>query len=247
MIARGDLLLVALLGLLINGCTKNTEPPPEPEKVNLFQKGKGIWLPEEMRKDFGVEFVEVTEKRFSKYFKKTAHVFRAPTKGHAGEATLYLSPEEAKEIKVGQGISLNAAGMAEMTGSLVRLDAQLQSVSGQVEGIIEFAGEAQPIDPGAFLAATVPTKEATGVLAVPQSAILDTAQGHFVYTVNGKHLTRTRVKLGAISDGFVEIQDGLYAGDAVAVRGIDSLWLVELSALKGGKPCCAAPRKSGTK
>jgi hypothetical protein len=42
----------------------------------------------------------------------------------------------------------------------------------------------------------------------------------------------------------VAIEDGLYAGDSVAVRGVDGLWLVELSALKGGTPCCSVPKKN---
>jgi len=56
--------------------------------------------------------------------------------------------------------------------------------------------------------------------------------------VNGTHLTRTRVKTGASSEGLVEVQDGLYTGDSVAVKGAQNIWLVELSAIKGGTPCC---------
>ena len=68
--------------------------------------------------------------------------------------------------------------------------------------------------------------------------MLVAADGTYVYAVNGTHLTRTRIKTGAASEGLVEIQDGLYAGDSVVVKGVQNIWLVELSALKGGTPCC---------
>ena len=94
------------------------------------------------------------------------------------------------------------------------------------------------------MTATLTNGEARPVFVVPESALLVTADGSYVYAVNGTHLTRTRVKTGAASEGFVEIEDGLYAGDSVAAKGVDGLWLVELSALKGGTPCCPVPKKN---
>ena len=59
----------------------------------------------------------------------------------------------------------------------------------------------------------------------------------FVYTVNGDHLTRTAVKVGADSGDLVEIMDGLYSGDKVAVKPVQTLWLTELRFVKGGAAC----------
>jgi multidrug efflux pump subunit AcrA (membrane-fusion protein) len=68
-------------------------------------------------------------------------------------------------------------------------------------------------------------------------------EGPFVYTANGSHFTRTVVRLGAVSDGWVEVVDGLYAGDSVVSKAADTVWMIELCALKGGAPCCPAPMK----
>ena len=54
---------------------------------------------------------------------------------------------------------------------------------------------------------------------------------------------RTPVKVGASSADFVEIKDGLYAGDQVVLQPVMSLWLTELAAVKGGQACCAVPAK----
>jgi multidrug efflux pump subunit AcrA (membrane-fusion protein) len=52
--------------------------------------------------------------------------------------------------------------------------------------------------------------------------------------VNGEAYQRTAVKTGAEADGLVEITDGLLEGDSVVTKPVESLYLVELRAVKGG-------------
>ena len=73
--------------------------------------------------------------------------------------------------------------------------------------------------------------------AVPRSALLRTPAGAFVYVANGANLLRTAVKPGAEDGAYVEILDGLYAGDVVATDGVEQLWLTELRLTKGGGHC----------
>jgi multidrug efflux pump subunit AcrA (membrane-fusion protein) len=240
---------VALLAgsIFTIGCNskKATENSvPESDKVSLFKEGKGVLFSEETKKLFGVEMAEVIEKPMPRRLQKTAQVYRAGNEGVPAGAMLSLTAEEATELKVGQPVRLKAGDTSEINGTLVCLDTQTQTVLGQVEGLVEFA-DAQPRYPaGAFLTATFTNGEAKPVFVVPESALLTAADGSYVYAVNGSHFTRTRVKPGAVSDGCVEIEDGLYAGDSVAAKGVDGLWLVELSALKGGTPCCRVPKKN---
>jgi multidrug efflux pump subunit AcrA (membrane-fusion protein) len=160
---------------------------------------------------------------------------------------LLLSAEEAKELKAGQPVNLKGGHSPEISGMLVRMDSQTQSVLGQVEGLVELDDPQRRYPAGAFVTVTLTIGNAKPVFVVPESGLLTAADGSYVYAVNGSHLTRTRVKPGAASGGFVEIEDGLYAGDSVAAKGVAALWLVELSALKGGTPCCAAPKKNSNK
>lgn len=76
-----------------------------------------------------------------------------------------------------------------------------------------------------------------GVAAVPHDAVLRTVRGAFVFVDNGGWLLRTPVAIGADAQGWVEIREGLYEGDRVAVAGIDALWLAEISAVNGGVGC----------
>lgn len=243
---RRCLLLLPLVFVALSGC--NSKPPesaaPENDKVNLFREGKGVLFSDETKRLFGVEMAEVAEKPMPRRLQRTAQVYRAGHEDLPASAILLLSGAEAKELKVGQPVNLKSGDAPELTGTLVRLDTQGQAVFGQVEALIEFADPQPRYPAGVFLTATFTNGKAKSVFVVPESALLTAADGSYVYTVNGSHLTRTRVKPGAVSEGFVEIEDGLYAGDSVAAKGVDGLWLVELSALKGGTPCCPAPKKN---
>lgn len=239
----------ATLAFVLAGCGLNApeSAAPEIDKVSLFKPGKGVWLSDETNKLFGLEIAEVTEKPMQRRLQKTAQVYRPGREGIAASAVLLLSAEEAKELKVGQPVKLKAGDAPEISGALVRLDTQTQTVLGQVEALVEFTDPQQLLPGGAFVTATLTHGETRSVFVVPESALLTTADGSYVYTVNSTHLTRTRVKPGAVIDDMVEIEDGLYAGDSVAAKGVDGLWLVELSALKGGTPCCPEQKKKAEK
>jgi multidrug efflux pump subunit AcrA (membrane-fusion protein) len=231
--------------LAIVGChSKRSEQAAfETEELSLFKEGKGVLLSDETRKLFELEIVEVEERPMPRRIQKTAQVFRIEPDARADAAVL-LSVNEAKQLNVGQAASVR--GLAErdpeITATLTRLDKQTQAAFGHTEGVVQFTAN-QKCSMGAFVSVTFTNQDSKPVLVVPQAALLSAADGHFVYTVSGTHLTRTRVKPGAISRGWVEIEDGLYAGDSVAARGVENLWLVELSALKGGTPCCPVPKK----
>jgi multidrug efflux pump subunit AcrA (membrane-fusion protein) len=42
------------------------------------------------------------------------------------------------------------------------------------------------------------------------------------------------VKTGSEADGKIEITDGLFQGDQVVAKPVETLWLIELRATKGG-------------
>ena len=51
---------------------------------------------------------------------------------------------------------------------------------------------------------------------------------------NGDHLLRTPVTTGVENAEHVEITDGIYVGDVVATHPVETLYLIELRATKGG-------------
>ena len=244
-------LTLPLALMALAGCdSKPTEGvPSQSETVKLFKDGKGVWFSDETRRLFDLEIAEVTEEPIPRRIRKTAQVFRAGCESKPASAMMLVSVGEAKELKVGQPVSLKppAASGPEIIGKLVRLDTQTQTVLSQIEALLEFPDPQSRSAAGTFLSATFTNDTGKPVLVVPESALLNAADGCYVYTVNGTHLTRTRVKTGASSQGWLEIEEGLYLGDSVAAKGVENLWLVELSAIKGGTPCCPVPRKKAEK
>lgn len=246
------ILVGGLLAAFVAGCGgERTNPTTHQAKethganeIELFEKNKGVRLPPELQRELGVATAELAEKSVTRRVEKIAQVYRA------GAAVAWLDEAEAREARVGQSVSLraNASNLKAQpsrlaTGVLVRLNAASGAASGQVEALIEFEDPAGRVPAGSSLVVAFTAERAHTALAVPESAVIHGAGGAFVYAVNGGHFTRTMVKPGAAADGWVEITDGLYAGDVVVTQAADSLWLIELCALKGGSPCCPVPTK----
>jgi membrane fusion protein (multidrug efflux system) len=60
-------------------------------------------------------------------------------------------------------------------------------------------------------------------ILIPYKAVTEQLGEFFVYAVNGKTVTQTRVKLGKAVGGSVIVKDGLKAGDKIAVEGVQNL------------------------
>ena len=85
--------------------------------------------------------------------------------------------------------------------------------------------------------ADVVIKAGGGTASVPESSLLSTTTGDFVFTVNGDHFQRTQIKIGGRADGWVAVSDGLLEGDQVVANGVRELWRIELQATKAGAAC----------
>ena len=85
--------------------------------------------------------------------------------------------------------------------------------------------------------AEVVIKTGGATASVPESSLLSTATGDFVFTVNGDHFQRTQIKIGGRADGWVAVSDGLLEGDQVVTNGVRELWRIELQATKAGAAC----------
>jgi len=242
--------LIALLTLLTGwlvGCQREEAESERAESatLNLFEKGRGVRLPEDIRQQLGVETVEVAEKIVAWQREKSVQVYRAADGSMPAEAVALLTEAEAINLRAGQSVPLKPADSQSptVTGTLAQLDARTSAVLGQVEALIEFVDPQRRFPVGSFLTATFSNQRSDPVTAIPSAAVVNGVEGAFVYTVNGSHFTRTPVKLGAASDGWVEVVDGLYAGDVVVAKAADKMWMIELCALKGGTPCCPVPKK----
>ena len=206
-----------------------------------FKPGKGVIVTEETRKILGVEVVDVAERKLPNQIRFTVQVFGekhhhfANQEDHSGcdvHGSAFLPTDRAAVAKPGQSVQLLKDTNSPLNG--VVLAVQKALALGESEIVIGVSNATPLLKPGEFVPARINLPRDAAVAAIPQSAILRTSEGTFVYAVNGDAYFRTAVKIGTDADGWVEITDGLLAGDQVVTKPVETLWLIELRATKGG-------------
>lgn len=224
------IILIATSSLLFAGCGKKssekTAQAGEEEHEEgeggggvSFKEGRGLALNPDIIRALGLKTAEAEERSISAEMKLLAQVFEI-TPRILASASVPEAEAERLEKQVYTG------------AKLVRVDRASATATRRVDAV--FTLERSPAPQfGEFVELTL-ASEPRSALTVPRSAILDGATGSFVYVVNGENYLRTPVKIDARSGDFVEITDGLYAGDVVVTTPVNQLWLSELRLTKGG-------------
>ena len=115
-------------------------------------------------------------------------------------------------------------------------EAKTAKVCGYKEGHGVFVGE-ETREAIRLQVSEVVTKAGSALTAIPESSLLSTATGDFVFTVNGDHFQRTQIKIDGRADGWVSVSEGLLEGDQIVTNGVRELWRIELQATKAGAAC----------
>lgn len=207
-----------------------------------YKAGRGVTVTAETRGLIGVEVADVAEREVAQWIRATAQIFgeehhhTLPDPGdHRGcdvHGSGLISTEAAALVKPGGAVEVLKVGHAPMGG--VVLAVHRAFASGESEVVIGVSNAMAVLKAGEFVPVRIRVPRAGAVVAVPESSLLRTVEGTFVYAVNGDSYFKTAVKTGAESDGWVEVADGLLSGDQVVTRAVEDLWLVELRATKGG-------------
>lgn len=206
-----------------------------------FKAGQGVSVTEETKKLLGVQVVEVQEQKLPNQIRFTMQVFGEKhhhlisSDDHTGcdvHGSAFLPTDAAAIAKPGQSVQVLKETNSPLGG--VVLAVQKALALGETEIVIGISNGAVTLKPGEFVPTRINLPRDNAVAAVPQSALLRTPEGTFVYAVNGDAFLRTAVKVGTEADGWVEITEGLLPGDSVVTKPVQTLWLFELRAVKGG-------------
>ena len=223
--------LSALALAVLPSCTESeasaatTERPPE--NGAQFKKGEGLSLTDEMAKSIGLQTADVEEKKIASLLKITLQPRPA-----TNDATGWITASQGEKIQPGQVVQFS--GNPGTKGKVS--DIAKHALSGLVDFEITVTTDTAMEDTKEVEASLV-LPETEAAASIPRSALLSTAEGHFVYATNGKFYVRTPIKVGATNDDHAEVTEGLYAGDVVVTAGVTSLWMAELQVLRGGKAC----------
>lgn len=205
-----------------------------------FKAGKGVMLTDETRKSLGLEIADVAEEKLPNQIPFTVQVFgekhhhAVNQVDHSGcdvHGSGFLSSDAAAAVKTGQRVQLEK-GKIPLPGIVLAVQKAL--ALGESEIVVGISNAATVLKEGEFVPARISLPRNDPVPVIPKGALLRTAEGTFAYVVNGDAYLRTPIKTGSEAEGWVEVTDGILPGDQVVTKPVQTLWLIELRATKGG-------------
>jgi len=134
---------------------------------------------------------------------------------------VYVDEPELGRVAEGEPVAItwDALPGHSWQGVVERRPLSIQSLGsrqvGEVLCVIENPGRELPI--GANVNAEIRAAEAKDALTIPKEALRHDAEGDYVFLFAGDHIERRTVHTGISNVSFVQVTEGLAAGDAVAL------------------------------
>jgi len=136
------------------------------------------------------------------------------------EATLNVPERELATLRAGQPVTLIADALPgqRFTGHVDRISPVVDSGSGTFRVVSRFDGGVQSLQPGMFGRIRIDYDQRADALVVPRLALLDDGEPA-VFRVRAGKAERVPVTLGYAEGAWVEVREGLAAGDQVVTAG----------------------------
>ena len=156
-------------------------------------------------------------------------------------------PEVRGEIAAGRILPVDAYDRADTrriaTGVLETLDNQIDVTTGTLKLKAKFENADDALFPNQFVNVRLHVLTRKDVTAIPTAAVQQGSAGAFVFLVQQDDTIVVRpVKLGAINNGMVAVNEGLQPGDRVVTEGTDRLRAGAKVEIVGGADVIPATR-----
>lgn len=141
------------------------------------------------------------------------------------DVELAVSERHRASLRVGQSAAITVDALPGRTfeGRIAEISPGASELSRSFVVKVRVANGGRSLQPGMFARGAIVTARRTGVLQVPEQAVLTTPGGSILFVVNGGRAVRRAVTLGERQDGLVEIRTGVAAGEPVIVEGQEGL------------------------
>ena len=135
---------------------------------------------------------------------------------------LTVYEKDIVKVRVGQAVevAVDAYPGRKFQGALTYVGAMLDEQTRTAEARVEIDNRAEELKPGMFARVALQTEVFTEALAVPAKAVQREGQGQVVFVAHDDtSFVRRVVKVGRTMDGWIEITEGLQAGEPVVSEG----------------------------
>jgi len=139
-------------------------------------------------------------------------------------AVVSFSERAGDRLERGMAVTLKPRGgrSGEVTGELTRLRPAVDSSSRSVRAIVDFDNPGN-WRPGMTVEASVVVERRQDAIRVPSMSVVQRPDGHKVFRVKDDEVEQVAVELGVRTRDWVEIREGLSAGDTVVTDGANFL------------------------
>ena len=208
-----------------------------------YAEGKGITLLDETKEAIGLEVAEAEERKLAPVVLLEAQVYRTADEPSrpGGEQTgsayaaAFVNPRLAEKLKGGESSTLKTHD-ASYEARVWRIDPVSKDAVNSVEAILQIPDPQNILTVGEFVSGSV-TQIRRRRNGSYHSALRCAGDRHRQIRIRSKwrfSCCAPLITTGAENADYAEITDGIYAGDVVATNPVETLYLIELRATKGG-------------
>jgi RND family efflux transporter MFP subunit len=140
------------------------------------------------------------------------------------QAVLHLPERDVYKVKPGQqaSLSFNASNL-QVSATVLRTSPAVDELTGTFRVTLLVDNEKQQLRDGMFARARLNYQQQDNAVRIPHYALISVDDSHHVFRVENGVAQRTPVQTGIRDGQWIEITDGLSAGDDVVVTGQNQL------------------------
>jgi len=140
-------------------------------------------------------------------------------------ARLQVPERYYQQLRTGQKVTFRVAALTnrEFTGTVDFVDPSVQLPGRTVTIKAVVPNPRNELHPGMFIDARLATAVRPSAIVIPEDAVVPVQGKTFAWVVADGKAVRREIRLGVRAPGYVEVTEGIAAGDRVVVGGIERL------------------------
>lgn len=137
------------------------------------------------------------------------------------EVRLYLPEKIVKDVSLGQPVEITSDVTPDrvLEGKVERISPAVDPATSTVKVTLQVDNAKGMARVGSFVRARITTDTHPGAIAVPKKALVAEAGMNYLYVAEGDSVLKTAVTTGYADDTFIEITQGINAGQSVVSVG----------------------------